>query len=247
MDPLLVHYIPIATTLLAAIFCAVLLNRYRVKGKGAHLLWWAGGVFFYGVGTALEGSITLFGNSVTLNKAWYIAGALWGGYPLAQGTVYLLLRRKTAHILSAISLPMVIGASLLVVASPVDLAAIEPHRPSGDLLGWQWVRLLTPFVNSYAAIFLIGGAILSAVRFAKHTATLNRAIGNALIATGALLPGIGGGMAKAGIVEALYIGEFVGLILIWIGYGYCVRGKPRHAVIVSGFPVDEVEPSPSHR
>ena len=31
--------------------------------------------------------VTLFGNSPALNKAWYIAGALLGGYPLAQGSV----------------------------------------------------------------------------------------------------------------------------------------------------------------
>ena len=43
------------------------------------------------------------------------------------------------------------------------------------------------------------------------------------IAVGALLPGIGGGMAKAGMVEALYVGELVGLILIWLGYRFCVR------------------------
>ena len=51
------------------------------------------------------------------------------------------------------------------------------------------------------------------------------AIGKAFIAGGAMLPGIGGGMAKAGMVEGLYIGEFLGIILIWIGYSFCVRRK----------------------
>ena len=36
---------------------------------------------------------------------------------------------------------------------------------------------------------------------------------------------IGGGMAKAGIVEALYLGEFFGIILIWVGYASCVRRR----------------------
>ena len=31
-------------------------------------------------------------------------------------------------------------------------------------------------------------------------------------------PAASGGMAQAGIVEALYVGELVGLILIWAGY-----------------------------
>lgn len=216
-------YLPIATTIMSVVFCAALLRRYRSKGKGTHLLWWAAGVFFYGVGTGLEGSITLFGNSIALTKTWYIAGALLGGYPLAQGTVYLLLRRRTANILTALTLPFIAVVSLLVVLSPVHADLMDPVKPGGAILGWRWVRLCTPVINLYAMFFLVGGAILSAKRFARQPATRHRAIGNALIATGAMMPAIGGAMAKAGIVEGLYVGEFVGLIFIWLGYAYCVR------------------------
>ena len=131
-----VHYLPIATTVVSAIFLVVLLRRYRERG-GTHLLWWSAGVIFYGLGTALESSMTLFGNSVFLNKAWYIAGALLGGYPLAQGSLFLHAKRKTALILTALSLPVVIGASILVALSPVLLQNLELHRPSGAILGWQ--------------------------------------------------------------------------------------------------------------
>jgi len=102
---------------------------------------------------------------------------------------------------------------------------LESFRPSGASLEWQWVRLLTPLINTYSAIFLIGSAFYSAIRYAKVENGKNRAIGNALITVGALLPGIGGGMAKAGMVEALYIGEFVGIILIYIGYRVCLADK----------------------
>jgi len=105
------------------------------------------------------------------------------------------------------------------------LSLLESFRPSGASLEWQWVRLLTPFINTYSAIFLIGSAFYSAIRFSKIDNGKNRAIGNALITLGALLPGIGGGMAKAGMVEALYIGEFVGIILIWFGYLVCLKDK----------------------
>lgn len=222
--PSLVHYLPIATTFISAIFAAVILRRWLTKRSGPHLLWWFAGVFFYGLGTAIESSITLFGNTVALNKAWYIAGAILGGYPLAQGSVYLLLKRRTANILSAITLPFIVITSALVLLSPVDLEALESHRPTGAILEWTWVRALTPFINLYAAAFLIGGAVLSSYRyFLAGTGGRNRAIGNASIAVGAILPGIGGSMAKAGVVEALYIGEFVGIVFIWVGYTLCVR------------------------
>ena len=223
-QPQFVHYIPVATTLLSAIFCGVLIRRRWKKGHGAHLVWWSLGVGAYGLGTALEAAITVFGNTPLLTKSWYVAGALLGGYPLAQGTVYLLLKRRTANILSILTVPLILLLSVLVFMSPIRLEELEAHKPGGAALTWQWIRPLTPLINTYAALFLIGGAILSAVRFSRKTATRERAIGNAFIAFGALLPGIGGGLAKAGIVEALYVGEFVGIIFIWIGYGRCVRG-----------------------
>jgi len=216
-----VHYLPILTTLFSIYFLTDIGGRYLAKG-GRHLMWWAIGVFTYGLGTFLEGFITLFGNTPFRNKAWYVAGAILGGYPLAQGSVYLHFSRRTANILTAISLPFIVISAILVFLSPLDLTLLETFRPSGASLQWQWVRLLTPFINTYSAIFLIGSAFYSAIRWAKVENGKNRAIGNALISVGALLPGIGGGMAKAGMVEALYVGEFVGIILIYIGYRVCL-------------------------
>jgi len=218
-----IHYLPIATTAVSAVFLAVLLHRASKRNWAPHLMWWAAGVFAYGVGTAIESSVTLFGNSIPLFTAWYIAGAVFGGYPLAQGSVYLHFPRKTAHIMGAASLTFAIALSVLILLSPKDASLLEPHRPDGAVLGWQWVRLGTPIINLYAVIFLIGTAAWSALMFAWVRRNPGRAIGNTLIATGAILPGIGGGMAKAGMVEALYVGELTGIMLIWAGYAFCVH------------------------
>jgi hypothetical protein len=221
-----VHYLPIGTTLISAVFFAVLIRRYCGKGYGVHLLWWAAGVFCYGLGTLIEATISLTGNTVFLNKAWYIAGAILGGYPLAQGSIYMLLPRRTANILTAVTLPVLIAVSVLVAMSPVHEHLLHPLRPNGAILEWQWVRALTPLINGYAALFLIGLAVRSAVLFTKGGRRPYRVSGNWLIAIGAILPGIGGSMAKAGVVEGLYIGEFLGIILIWLGYWYCQRPNP---------------------
>jgi len=227
-----VHYLPLGTTGLAIVFFIILLHRYLSRGQSLHLMWWTIGVFCYGLGTALESAITLNGNTIALTKAWYVAGALLGGYPLAQGTVYLLLNRKTAHRLTLITLPFILIISILVILSPVNHEAFLPHKPGGAVIAWTWLRLMTPIINLYAVIFLIGGAIWSAVRYSKMGDSGHRALGNTLIAIGAILPGIGGGMAKAGMVEALYVGEFVGLLFIWAGYAACVRA-PIYARAIS--------------
>src|SRR5687767_14797585 len=150
--PHAVHYLPILTTLFSAYFLYHISSRYLARG-GSHLLWWAIGVFTYGLGTFLESLITLFGNTPLLNKFWYAAGAILGGYPLAQGSVYLHFSRRNANILTSITLPFMLIVAVLVLFSPVNTSLLEIHRPSGASLEWQWLRLLTPIINTYSAIF----------------------------------------------------------------------------------------------
>jgi hypothetical protein len=228
-QPGLIHYLPLLTTAISAVFFAVLVRAALVRKSGPHLTWWAAGVFFYGLGTLIESGITLGGNSVFMTKAWYIFGALLGGYPLAQGSVWLLMRKEAARTLTMITVPVIVLGALFVVLSPANLAALEPHRPTGKVLEWSWIRLMTPFINVYAAVFLIGGAIYSARKYANEKLFSERAFGNVLIAVGAILPGIGGSMAKVGMVEALYVGECVGLMLIWGGYHVIASRKAQRA------------------
>lgn len=220
-----VHYIPIITTFLALAFTIVLVRHYRARPSN-HVLWWAIGVFMFGVGTFTEGATTLFGWNETLFRSWYISGALLGGAPLAQGTVYLMLERRTAHILAALLGTYILIAATFVWLTPINYELVETHRLTGSVMEWSWVRLFSPIVNLYAVIFLIGGAILSAIRYAKRRDTRHRAIGNALIAFGAILPGIGGSATRMGYTEVLYVTELLGLLLIWWGYRYNVMAPP---------------------
>jgi len=226
VSPALVHYVPIVTTILAVPFALEISRRYREHPERLHLLWWALGIATYGIGTFTEAATTLIGWNEPTFRAWYISGALLGGAPLAQGTVYLLLPRRTAHALTAILLTFITIASVAVLLSPIDYVHVEPHRLTGRVLGWQWVRAFSPFVNMYAVVFLIGGAILSALRYSANPATRHRAVANVLIAVGALLPGIGGTATRMGYTEILYVTELVGLLLTWAGYRMSVRPIP---------------------
>ena len=72
---------------------------------------------------------------------------------------------------------------------------------------WHWVRFFSPFINTYAFVFLVGGAIVSAIRFWRQAGSPHRVLGNALIAVGAILPGIGGTATRFGHTEVLYVTE----------------------------------------
>jgi hypothetical protein len=223
MSSSLVHFIPILTTILAVPFSLEIYRRYRRYPDRLHLLWWALGIGTYGVGTFTEALTTLVGWREPIFRAWYVSGALLGGAPLAQGTVYLMLSRRTAHRLTALLVTYVLSAATAVYLSPIDYAAVETHRLSGRVLGWQWVRLFSPVVNLYAVVFLIGGAVLSALRYSTEAATRHRMWANVLIAVGAILPGVGGTATRMGHVEVLYVTELVGMLLTWTGYRMSIR------------------------
>ena len=225
--PNAVYYIPVATTIVALAFATIVLRRYAALHSGPHLLWWGVGLLLYAVGTLTESLTTLYGWNEWVFRAWYISGALCGGAPLAQGTVYLLMRRRVANILAVLLLTSIATASVFVLLSPIDYFAVDPTRLSGRALGWQGIRLVSPFINTYAAIFLIGGAIYSAARYRSIPEKHHKFVGNVLIAIGALLPGIGGTFTRFGHVEVLYVTEFIGLLLILAGFRENVRDTTR--------------------
>lgn len=231
--PGFVHYIPIVTTIICLFFTPRVYARWkqrRDQGRPApHLAWWAAGIALYGVGTFTESWTTLFGWNESIFRSWYIAGALLGGAPLAQGTVYLLFSRKTADRMSALLIALVVVASIGVLLTPINFDLVESHRLTGSVMAWQGVRLFSPFINIYAFIFLAGGAAWSAWKFRGVVEARNRVIGNVFIAAGAILPGIGGTATRMGHTEVLYVMELIGITLIWIGYRYNVSSKVRGA------------------
>jgi hypothetical protein len=227
-----IRRLPILTTFISAAFAWIILSRYRLKRRSPHLLWWGIGIGIYGVGTFIESLVTLFGWQSALFKAWYIAGALLGAAPLAIGVIYLLFGRRAGRISVILLVGAVSVTSIFVILSPVRMELVDPKMLSGKALAWQQIRHVSPFINGLAALFLIGGAIYSAIRFFSYPESRHVSTGNIFIAIGAMLPGIGGMGSRLGHTELLYIAEFIGVILIWIGYKYCQR------------PLDRQQPAP---
>jgi len=214
----LTHYIPILTTAFACWFAPQLFRRWRERRPAPHLFWWFLGVVTFAAGTITESWTTLLGWNPAVFKAWYITGALLGGAPLAQGTAYLLLSRRIANAITFVLVSVIVVASIGVLLSPLELVSVEPHRLSGQVLAWTWVRMFSPFINTYSLLMLVGGALVSAQRFYFQSPNLAKVRGNIAIAVGALLPGIGGTATRFGHVEVLYVTELLGLVLIYLGY-----------------------------
>ena len=182
------------------------------------MLWWTLGVLTFGLGTLAESLHTIIGwNEINL-KYWYIVGALLGGLPLAQGSVYLLMNKWFAHITSIVFVSFIVTASYFVIKTPVSIPENFDYRLTGAVFEWTWVRQFSPLINIYSFLFLVGGAIYSAAKYYGLKNRKSHFKGNIFIAIGALLPGIGGTFTRIGYVEVLFITELLGLILIYLGY-----------------------------
>lgn len=229
MSSATIDYLSLVTTAVAAAFSIVLFRHWRRRPQAPYLMWWTIGVVCFGLASLAEAITTLSGWQAPAFRLWYICGALLGGAPLAQGTVYLLLSKRTADRLAIGLITYVAIASGFVLATPLAVPE-DPHHLTGEVMSWSWVRLLTPVVNLYAVVFLIGGAVWSAIRYRREGGAPARVVGNWLIAIGAILPAIGGTFARAGIVQVLYLTELAGLLTIWAGYRMIVGDQ----VISSG-------------
>jgi len=218
------HYLPILSTIITFIFAIAVFNRFNVR-HGSHLLLWSIGLVLYGIGTLTE-VIMLFTFNALALKLWYLSGAMLTAAWLGQGTINLLMRRR--GITPALNIILVIVSLLtvvLVIMAPVTSAAASynPAQPLSaqykDILTRSsMVVVLTILLNTYGTFTLVGGALYSAFIFWRKRVLFNRMVGNILIAAGAILPAMGGTFIKIGLPDFLYLSEFLGVILMYIGF-----------------------------
>lgn len=221
-----IEYIPIITTLFSVFFVREIYSHYR-NHKTPYLLWWTIGVLTFGLGTLAESINVLYGWSEINTRYWYVVGALLGGFPLAQGSVYLLMNKKFANVSSWIFVTVITVATICIALTPIELPLDFDYKLTGKVFAWKWVRFFSPGINLYSFVFLVGGAIYSAIKYYYQADKQARFKGNIFIAVGGLLPGIGGTFTRMGYVNVLFVTELIGLILIYTGYKIIKENKTR--------------------
>jgi hypothetical protein len=215
-------WLPFTSCVVSFIFAALVFRRYRAR-KGAHLLLWSIGMVFYGIGGFCEAYYGAFGWNPLVFRLWYLFGAILVAAWLGQGTVYLLANRKWANGLMVLLALGSLYGLIRVFGAQLDpgLMTTSVHTGSelsGHAITTPGVRALTPFFNLYGTVTLVGGAAWSAWLFWRKRILLHRTIGNILIAVGAMLPAFGGTFSRFGLPGALYLGELLGAVLMFIGF-----------------------------
>lgn len=216
------HYIPILSTIVAFAFAIAVLRRYSQRG-GMHLLLWGVGMLLYGLGTLTE-ALMIFTFHPVLLKTWYLTGAMLTAAWLGEGTVHLLIRKKGVAMTMTVILAVVsLAAIVLVFAAPMTGKSFDFTQPiSGQykelMTRSAGIIILTILLNIYGTLALVGGAVYSAFLFWRKKVLINRLLGNILIAAGAMMPAMGGTFIRAGLPDWLYLSEFLGALIMYVGF-----------------------------
>lgn len=212
--------VPLLACIISFVFALAVLDQFFAHRR-PHQAVWIAGLLVFGVATGSEFWVGAFGLNVAAYRLWYLFGAIFAAAYLGMGTVYLLAPRWIAHRVMAILIVMSIYAIFRVFSAEVNLDVLVPGETlSGEALpgGATGPRFLTPFFNVFGTIALVGGAIYSATVYWRRKIMSYRVVSNMLIAVGALLPAVGGALARGGSPNFLYFSELLGVAIIFLGF-----------------------------
>ena len=223
--------LPIAASLLAALFTILLLRSHRRRPAGQKLLW-AGGFALFAVATASQALAQGSGWSAGLFRSYYLCGGVLTVAWLGAGSAWLQLSPRRRDALVGGLAVATLAAAAAVALAPVDGAALA-HAPDGgppanSALGghaFLWAIAL----NSFGTVFLLGGALYSIARRRRVRANL-------WIAGGALVLALSTSMTRAGEYSFVYVGELVGLALMFAGFNLSGAKSPAAAPVAPAAP-----------
>jgi hypothetical protein len=223
-------FLPVAATLLAALFTLLLLRSFRRRQAGEKLLW-AGGFLLFAAATACEAIGQGSGWSAGLFRCYYLCGGVLTVAWLGAGSAWLLLPRGARSMLVGGLLVATVAAAISVAIAPVNATAIAraPNGgpPHNSALGGH-VFLWAVALNSFGTAFLVGGALYSIARRQRVRANL-------WIGGGALALALATSMTRAGEYSFVYLGELIGIGLIFVGFNLS-GGKPSRAPVPAPAP-----------
>jgi hypothetical protein len=225
--------LPFISTAIMLIFTLWVLQKFVTRRK-PHFLFWGLGLAMFGTGSFAEAYLALNWNRWVF-FAWYLFGAALNAGWIGHGTLYLLVRRRWVHIITAILVVgSLIAAIMMLQTMPLlNESAFSTGLPVSEqyteifpaVSDGATVRLTTPFFNIYGLLTLVGGAIYSSFLFWRKRVMPNRVIGNVLIAAGALSIGLASSLTRFGEGSYLYLGELVAAGLMFSGF--VLAGKPQ--------------------
>jgi hypothetical protein len=215
--------LPVAAALVALLFVALLLRSFWSRPAGQKALW-AAGFAFFALATACEAAAQRAGWSPALFRCYYLAGGILTVGYLGAGSAWLLLARRGRDALLGALAVGTVAALVAVAIAPVDigmLAGTASGRPPENSAVGGHVFLWAIGFNTLGTLVLVGGSLYSILRGRRVSA-------NVWIASGALVVALATGMSRTGDYSFVYLGQLVGICLMFSGFTFAGR-KPAPA------------------
>lgn len=211
--------LPLISATISFIFALLVFDQFLDRRKPYQLVWTVGLIWF-----AASAFTEFYGNSQgwneTVYRLWYLIGAYFVAAYLGMGTTYLLTPRWFALSILALLILGSIYAAYLVFGASLDVASLPK---AGEIVTGKampgYVRFPGPVVfNLFGAGALILGAIYSAWSFWRKRILPHRVVSNIIIAVGAFIPSVTGALNRLGQPEPFFLGELLGVLVIFIGF-----------------------------
>jgi hypothetical protein len=219
-------------TAVATLFAQATGVRWSQAHKPHHGAWTFALALFALASAALATGVATGWDDGTF-RAFYLLGAILNVPWLALGTVYLLGSPRTGRIARNVLLVFSGFAAGVMLSTPMHGVIAGTGIPVGKDHFDVLPRVLAGAASGIGALVVLGGAVLSAVRFARRRdePMAARLMGsNILIATGVLVLSSGGLLQGAvGKDEAFAITLAVGIVVIYAGFAVASGRLPSRA------------------
>ncbi len=198
--------VSLASTAISVAFAALVFHQWLARRK-AYQISWSVGLAMFAVAAFTQFLAEAYGWTDGVYRVYYFISAPLVAV-LGVGSAFLLNRRLG---LAFAGYTVILAAAFawVVFTAPVNAAALKLPMPAGNGFT-DSVRIWSPVFTIPGSLALIGIALLSYGR--------TRLFFNIPIALGAIVAAGSGSLATLGITWVLYLGELIGIALMFWGF-----------------------------
>lgn len=199
--------VSLGAAIVSAVFAALVLAQWLSRRKPFQMAW-AFGLGLYAIAAFTQFLAEADGWSPVTYKVYYLVAAPLVAV-LGIGST-LLVHRRAGLGFALYTVILFAGFVVAVSGATVDEAALASSLPVAGSALPSNVRIFSPLFTVPGSVALIGIAAYSFWR--------TRLAFNLWIGVGALIVAVGGSLARFDIPWALYIGELVGIAVMFWGF-----------------------------
>jgi hypothetical protein len=199
--------VSLGAAIVSAIFAALVMAQWLSRRRPFQMAW-AFGLGLYAIAAFAQFLAEAYGWTPTTYKVYYVVAAPLVAV-LGVGST-LLVHRRAGVGFALYTILLFAGFAVVVAGANVNEAALTSSLPVAGSALPSNVRLFSPLFTVPGSVALIGIAAYSYWR--------SRLSFNLWIGVGALIVAAGGSLARFEIPWALYIGELVGIAVMFWGF-----------------------------